>query len=446
MLSPANIERKEQAMKQVWEEVKKILGKSLTSTAMDTWFSECEILEINDTDVVLAVADEFRKTVIEKRFLSSLKEALKELLCADYEVFIITRDQADSFRNQPQSTPDSLAVKPEMDFDHFVVGESNRLACSAAKMICDRESGSKYNPLFLYGGSGLGKTHLLNAIINEAQASRSTQKILYCRGDDFINRMCQALQMRQMSAFHEEFRSADILLLDDVEFLAGKQATQEEVFNTFNAIIARGGRVILTSDRPPRELSTLEARLRTRFEGGIIAEIRNPDQTMREEFIRRQFHAYGITISDQDIVYIAENVTSNFRQISGVVKSICVYGDLLGNVTRASIDRVLSTVIQIGSPRITPEKIIQETARYFAVKEDQIRGNTRERKPSSARQTAMYLCRSMLSMTLNDIGEEFGKRDHATVISSIRKVTSVIETDNYYKEAVNNIQLNLKMA
>ena len=433
-------------MKQVWEEVKKILGKSLTSTAMDTWFSECEILEINDTDVVFAAADEFRKSVIEKRFLSSLKEALKELLCADYDVRIITRDQADSFSIRPQSVPASPAVNPEMDFDHFVVGESNRLACSAAKKICDGESGSRYNPLFLYGGSGLGKTHLLNAIINEAQASRSTQKILYCRGDDFINRMCQALQARQMPAFHEEFRSADILLLDDVEFLAGKQATQEEVFNTFNAIVARGGRVILTSDRPPRELSTLEARLKSRFEGGIIAEIRNPDQPMREEFIRRQFHAYGVTISDSDTAYIAENATTNFRQISGVVKSICVYGDLLGEVTRSSIDRVLSTVIQFGSPRVTPEKIIQETARYFAVKEDQIRGNTRERKPSSARQTAMYLCRSMLSMTLNDIGEEFGKRDHATVMSSIRKVTSVIETDSYYKEAVNNIRLNLKMA
>ena len=162
-------------MKQVWEEVKKILGKSLTSTAMDTWFSECEILEIGDTDVVLAAADEFRKSVIEKRFLSSLKEALKELLCADYDVRIITRDQADSFNIRPQSTPASPAVNTEMDFDHFVVGESNRLAWSAAKKICDRESGSRYNPLFLYGGSGLGKTHLLNAIVNEAQASRSTQ-------------------------------------------------------------------------------------------------------------------------------------------------------------------------------------------------------------------------------------------------------------------------------
>ena len=446
MLSPAGFCRKGAAMNQIWEEVRRILCKSLTSTAIDTWFSECTILEISDTEVVFVAADEFRKTVIEKRFISSLKDALKELLCADYEVRIISKDEADSFGFRNHREGISKDVNPEMDFEHFVVGDSNRLAWSAAKKICNEESGNKYNPLFLYGGSGLGKTHLLNAIINEAHASGSMQKILYCRGDDFINKMCQALQEKKMPAFHEEFRSAELLLLDDVEFLAGKQATQEEVFNTFNAVIARGGRVILTSDRPPKELTTLEARLRTRFEGGIIAEIRSPDQETREEFIRRQFHDYGVKIPETDIAYIAENVTSNFRQISGVVKSICVYGDLLGAVTRGSIEKVLSSVAQPNSPQITPGKIIEETARYFAVKEEQIRGSSRERKPSSARQTAMYLCRSMLSMTLTDIGEEFGKRDHATVMSSIRKVTSFVETDGFYKEAVNNIRLNLKMA
>ena len=433
-------------MNQIWEEIRRILSKSLTSTAMETWFSGCKILEINDTEAVFVAADEFRKSVIEKRFTSSLKDALKELLCADYDVRIISGEEAGSFNTLRNREAVSVSVNPEMDFDHFVVGESNRLAWSAAKKICDEENGSRYNPLFLYGGSGLGKTHLLNAIINEARSTGSMQKILYCRGDDFINRMCLALQEKKMPAFHEEFRSADLLLLDDVEFLAGKQATQEEVFNTFNSVIAGGGRVILTSDRPPKELTTLESRLKTRFEGGILAEIRSPDQETREKFIRRQVHDYGVAISDSDIAYIAENVTSNFRQISGAVKSICVYGDLLGSVTRASIDRVLSSVTQTGSLQITPGKIIQETARYFAVKEEQVRGSSRERKPLSARQTAMYLCRSMLSMTLSDIGDEFGKRDHATVMSSIKKVTSVVETDGYYKEAVNNIRLNLKMA
>ena len=432
-------------MKEMWSTIKLILRSTLTETAVNTWFSDCAVLEISESTAVFTVPDDFRKNVIQSRFTGALKNALKELLCSEYDVKIITDAEAESRHAEVRCSDSEIAAcNPEMTFARFVTGESNRLACAAAKSICREDGGSRYNPLFIYGSSGLGKTHLLNAVMNEVRSSG--RKVIYCKGDEFTNRLVQALQNKKMPEFREEFRTADLLLLDDIEFLAGKQATQEELFNTFNGVMIRGGRVVLSSDRPPKDLATLEERLRTRFESGILAEIGKPDKAMREEYIRMQAKELGTVISEADTAYLAAKLTSSFRQMKGAMKSISVYGDLLGAVNRPVIDKVLSSVAGIGEPQMTSARIIEETARYFSVDESQLRGSSRARRPSNARHMAMYLCRSMLNFTLDDIGREFGKRDHATVTASIKKVSSSIATDPSCKEALDNIQLNLKMA
>lgn len=432
-------------MEQMWAEVKRILSNELTETCLKTWFSDCRIADIRDSVCIIIVPDEFRRTVMVRRFQPAIRHALQELLCADYELKMLLPDETDQCLSQQPSVKKQTVENTDYTFDRFIVGESNRLAYTAAAKIAAGKDSRMYNPLFVYGNSGLGKTHLLNAILNAVTASNPDKNVVYCRCEDFTNQMIRAIQEKKMEEFRKRYRQADYLLLDDIEFIAGKPSTQEEFFNTFCSIYESGGHIVLTSDRPPKDLSTLETRLRTRFESGIIAELGAPDLSMRKQFISETAKEFSCELSEENIACISEALTANFRQLKGAVKSICAYYDLNGSVTRECINRVLSSVTVPGSPRITSDRIIKETARYFSVEEKQIRGSSRERKPSAARQAAMYLCQTMLTMTLSEIGAEFGKRDHATVMASVRKAKAVSETDSIYSEALRNIRLNLTM-
>lgn len=429
-------------MEQIWEQIKEILASQLTKTAMDTWFAGSALFALQEEDLLISVPDELRKSVLTRRFAEPIRCAARELLCADCNVIVLTTKEAQTFGES--ETASAFPMQPqngEFTFENYVVGQSNRFAFAAARKIAEGENGRLYNPLFLYGSSGLGKTHLLNAIISEIGKRGRAERIISCRGEDFTNRMLQALQDRKMNEFHEEFRNADLLLIDDIGFIAGKPATQEEFYNTFNQVYERGGHIVLTSDCPPKDLASLEARLRSRFEGGVLAEIQAPDTDLRCAYIRRKAEELHMELDDSTVFYLAERLHANFRQLHGALKSIHAYSDLLGGVTRDSLDRVIGKYAV--SCQITPDRIIKETARYFSVGEDQIRGTSRERKPTSARQAAMYLCRSMLSMTLNEIGDEF-KRDHATVLTSVKKAKSSSEKDTAYSEALQKIRLNLR--
>ena len=282
--------------------------------------------------------------------------------------------------------------------------------------------------------------------MHEFRKNYPAKKIVYCRSEEFTNRMIKALLSKTMDAFRAEFRQADLLLIDDMEFIAGKESTQEEFYNTFNEIYHSGGSIILTSDRAPRELKTLEDRLRTRFEGGIIAEISSPEKSLRKDFITRDLQKSGIHLENEEIDYLVDCISDNFRQLSGALKSIHAYYDILGYISHIHLEKIVSCITNPDNRHLTPERIIKETATYFDIDDKQIRGLSRERRPSAARQIAMYLCRDLLSMTLTDIGKEFGNRDHATVSASIKKAQSNEQNDQQFTSSINDLRMNLKMA
>ena len=334
-------------------------------------------------------------------------------------------------------------LNPNYTFKNFVVGQSNREAYQASLMISENP-GKLYNPLLIYSNSGLGKTHLLFAIGQSIHEHFPKKRIAYVKGDDFTNRMINSLQNRKMQEFRDEFRKVDLFLVDDIQFIAGKQSTQEEFFHTFNSIYEAGNQIVITSDRPPLEMSLLDDRLRTRFEGGVMADVQPPDLETRMVIIRNKAAQLGLILSEDAILYIANNITANIRQLEGVIKKLTAYKEILNEViTTESVKRAIEDVIRTGSDIPKPDKIMRETSRYYSISEDEIRGLNRSKLPTEARQVAMYLMRSLTNLSLKEIGEQFTGRNHATVLSSIRKIEDILKIDPAMAAKIRDISSNI---
>ena len=335
---------------------------------------------------------------------------------------------------------------PEMEgytFDRFIVGNSNKFAHAAALAVAERP-GVTYNPLFIYGNSGLGKTHLLLAIGQEIHEKDPTKKIAYLKGDEFTNQLIRAIKDGTGEEFRTKYRNVDLFLVDDIQFIAGKQQTQNEFFHTFNNIYEAGHQIVITSDRPPLEMSLLDDRLRTRFEGGLMADIQPPDLETRMAIIRNKAAQLGLLLSDEAVEYIAENITANIRQLEGVIKRLTAYKEILDDViTIDSVKRAIKDVIKIGTYIPTPDIIIKETAKYYSLKEEDLRGQNRSKNTAMARQVSMYLIRSLTNLSLKDIGTEYEDRNHATVLASIRKVEDLLKTDSSMAGIVRDITSNI---
>lgn len=431
----------------IWEEVKHILSKELKQTTINTWFSDCEPISIQDMRMVLCVKNEFTRDIIKSRFEDVIKSAMNELFSCDFEILVLTPEEleaGDTFtENEGPLPPEATAYT----FDRFIVGNSNRFAVGAAKAVASKLGDRDYNPLFIYGNSGLGKTHLLFAIGQSVHESAPEKKIAYVKGDEFTNRLVNSLQNHKMDEFRKEFRNVDLFLMDDVQFIAGKDSTQEEFFNTFNSIYEAGHQIVITSDRPPKEMATLEDRLRSRFEGGMMADIQPPDFETRVVIIRNKAAQLGLALSDEATGYIANNITANIRQIEGVIKKLTAYKEILNEtITTDSVKRAIEDVIRTGSEIPTPDRIVKETARYYDITEEELRGQNRSRIPAEARQVAMYLMRSLTNLSLADIGKQFENRNHATVLSSIRKIEELVRTDNSMTSKIRDISSNINSA
>ena len=328
-------------------------------------------------------------------------------------------------------------------FDRFIVGNSNKFAHAAALAVAERP-GVTYNPLFIYGNSGLGKTHLLLAIGQEIHEKDPTKKIAYLKGDEFTNQLIRAIKDGTGEEFRTKYRNVDLFLVDDIQFIAGKQQTQNEFFHTFNNIYEAGHQIVITSDRPPLEMSLLDDRLRTRFEGGLMADIQPPDLETRMAIIRNKAAQLGLLLSDEAVEYIAENITANIRQLEGVIKRLTAYKEILDDViTIDSVKRAIKDVIKIGTYIPTPDIIIKETAKYYSLKEEDLRGQNRSKNTAMARQVSMYLIRSLTNLSLKDIGTEYEDRNHATVLASIRKVEDLLKTDSSMAGIVRDITSNI---
>ena len=430
----------------LWEAILGILSQKLTPTAMTTWFADCKPVEMDDYRLVVCAKNEFTQGILQNRFGDAIKSACYDLFSCDFDLTILAGEDGLQKYLETKKEPDGTYI-PEMagyTFDRFIVGNSNRFAHAAAKAVANHPGGQDYNPLFIYGNSGLGKTHLLYAIGQAIHEKDPSKKIAYVKGDDFTNRLITSIQNHKMKEFRDEFRNVDLFLVDDIQFIAGKDSTQEEFFHTFNSIYEAGHQIVLTSDRPPLEMSLLDDRLRTRFEGGVMADIQPPDYETRTVIIRNKAAQLGLILSDEAVEYIANNITANIRQLEGVIKKLTAYKEILNEVISTdSVKRAIEDVIRTGADIPTPEKIIKETARYYNLTTDDIKGQNRSKNIAEARQVAMYLMRSLTNMSLADIGKQFENRNHATVLSSIRKIEDFLRSDSSMSAKIRDISSNI---
>ena len=430
------------SLNDIWDKVIEILSNQLTPTAINTWFSDCTPVDIEDCRLVLHTTTEFKRNIINSRFSESIKAVLSDIFACDFDLLVLAGDEVNDFELKKKSE-NSL---PEMDgytFDNFIVGSSNKFAHAAAIAVAENP-GKAYNPLFIYGNSGLGKTHLLLAIGQEIHSRSPEKSIAYIKGDEFTNQMVKSLRENKAEEFRTKYRNVSLFLVDDIQFIAGKQGTQDEAFHSFNNSYEAGNHIVITADRPPMEMAQLDDRLRTRFEWGLMADIQPPDLETRMAITRNKAAQLGLILSDDAVEYIATNITSNIRQLEGVIKRLTAYKEILDDViTIDSVKRAIKDVIRIGTYTPTPDIIIRETARYYSLKEEDLRGQNRSKNMTMARQVSMYLMRSLTGLSLKDIGTHYEDRNHATVLSSIRKVEQLLKNDPSMAGTVRDITSNI---
>lgn len=425
----------------IWNRVLEILKTDLTSTAIDTWFTDCRAIDISNNKLVLSSSTKFKKDVIESRFLPLIKNALFEIFSGDFDVVILSENEAELYVRPKNDEDDS--IYDIFTFERFVVGKSNIIAHAAAKAVAEGHT-KEYNPLFIYGNSGLGKTHLLHAIRLRVRERHPEYNIVYVKGDDFTNELISAIQSGKNIEFREKYRNADLFLMDDIQFIAGKTQTQEEFFHTFNTLYEFGHQIVFTSDRSPSEISRLEDRLRTRFESGLIVDIQPPDYETRMAIIRNKATQLGTVIEDSIADYVAQKITANVRQLEGVVKKLKAYQDLMDEkLNMTDVAKILEDFYKDSTEAPTPDIIIEETAKYYDLTPDDLKGQSRTKNIANARQISMYIIRKLTNFSLESIGDIFQGRDHTTVRSSVKKVEEAIKYNVEFSQTVKDIISNI---
>ena len=427
----------------VWAKVLNHMEERLSAVTVSAWFDDAEVVELNEEHLILYSSSDFRREIIRRRCTEYIQDALKEIFNSDAKLIVFGDEELAAFKSRGKQNT-SMDFNPQFTFDNFVVGPSNRFAHSACIAVTNIP-GQVYNPLFIYGPPGVGKTHLLYAIANGIRKQNPGANIVYIKGDQFTNELIEAIKNGKNIEFRNKYREADLFLIDDVQFIAGKESTQEEFFHTFNKLYEEHKQIVLTSDRKPSDMLTLEDRLKSRFEWGLTADINPPDYETRMAILKNKSNSLGMTLPDDVLNYIAINVTNNVRQIEGTVKKILAYRDLnnmpldLPNISRAIDDMFKSE----GSAVPTPSLIISQVCKFYSVDEAVLRGTLKNKGTTEARQMAMYLIRKLTNLSLPDIGKEFA-RDHSTVLYAIRKVEASLKAgDTHLQNNVRDITANI---
>lgn len=427
----------------VWDNILVQLKQDLSETTIATWFDELEAVDIRGNTFFLHCSNDFKKGYIESLFLKNIKAALKDIFSTDFEVSILDDSALTEFNGIASKKREDRFTSEEFTFETFVVGPSNKLAYAASMAVAEHPA-QNYNPLLIYGDSGLGKTHLINSIANVIRRNDSQSKIVYIKGDDFINEFIELVRAGRGSEFRAKYRNAD-LLVDDVQFVAGKEQVQNEFFHTFNTLYESGRQIVLTSDRPPSEMTLLDDRLRTRFEWGLLVDVAPPVFETRVAIIKNKAAILGMSLPDKIAFTIAEKATANVRQLEGIVNKLLAYKDLLGDeANEDTVSRAIQDILKRSSEYVpTPEAILDYISKYYGVEESLIRGQQRVREAVQARQIAMYLIRSMTNISVVDIGKVFDNRDHSTVLYSIQRVEDKMKQDPAYAEKIKEIKTNI---
>lgn len=427
----------------VWAKALTLLEKDMTSTTIKTWFEDVRAVLMEESRFILCCPDPLNRSVICQRYLPAVQAALKELLSADFEVMLIGEEEVSAYLAPPEEKS-YLPGGTDYTFDNFVVGSSNKFAHAAALQVAEAP-GKSYNPLFLYGESGLGKTHLLYAIAHTVRQRCPGYRVVYIKGDTFTNELITAIREGKNQEFREKYRGADVFLMDDVQFIAGRDSTQEEMFHTFNTLYEDRKQIVFTSDRPPKEMTRLEDRLKTRFEWGLLVDIQPPDYETRMAIIKSKALRMGVVLPEAVLQYVAENITSNIRQIEGTINKIMALQALSGSeIDTATVVRAVRDMFKEKSDILpSSDLIIQEVCKFYNVEETALRGKSRVKNTTVARQVAMYLIRTMTNMSLTEIGRQFDNRDHSTALHAINMIEKRIKDDSSLLEIIKDIKANV---
>ena len=437
------------------EIVKAGLESELSPTAYSLWIAPLKPIEIKDSEIVLAVNNDFQKDIVMTKYSEKLCRSFKEVLGFSVKLKILIEENElediKDIKEEKKITKEKIVNLNEpkdyypYTFKTFIVGSTNTFAYAACKAVAQNQTGA-YNPLFIYGPSGLGKTHLLLAIKHEVNLKKPNLNVLYINGESFTNEFISAIEREKTREFHEKYRNVDYLLMDDIQFLAGKTQTQEEFFYTFNDLHQIGKQIVLTSDRPPKEIKTLEDRLRTRFEWGLLADIAPSDFETRVAIIRRKSEILKVKIPDDVINYIAKNLKNNIRQLEGAVKKIKAFELLAGSPPSMNMAHsIIKDILNDNQPTpVTIEKIIGEVSKTFNISEKDIKSTKRQSKIAKARHIAIYIVREITQAPYEEIGKEFSNRDHSTITHSLKQVDNIMKKDPKEKEIIEDIIKNIR--
>jgi chromosomal replication initiator protein len=451
--------QRELTAEDLWHGVADRLKEALNDTTYRTWFDQVEGGEVSGEAVVLSVPNDFTRDWIEAHFLGLVQAAVRELTGDERPVRLMVRPERGTIEvekapDQPVATPVGATVRayeglnPKYTFDSFVIGSSNRFAHAAALAVAEAPAQS-YNPLFIYGGTGLGKTHLLQAVGQYVAEHSTALTVRYVTSETFMNDFINSLRDKRIEGFKQRYRSYDLLMIDDIQFLEGKERIQEEFFHTFNSLYEAGRQIVISSDRPPREIGTLEERLRSRFEWGLITDIQPPDLETRIAILRKRVKTDHINVPDpQVLTFIAGRVSTNIRELEGALTRVVAFSSLTGRLMTVDLAQdVLRDVFPQGEPaEVSIERIQETVVERFGLSLDELCGEKRSQNIVYPRQVAMYLSRELTDSSLPKIGRQFGGRDHTTVIHATSKIARLIREDRSVYNLVQELTARIKQA
>ncbi len=434
----------------LWDKVLQLIKGELSPPSFNAFFKQIVPLKLHKNDLILLVPNDFTKGILEERYLNLIESSVHQLSLKKYNIkFVLDEKYLETLEDEPQSEPPQKKSHPNLNpkytFDTFVIGNSNRFAHAACVAVAESPARA-YNPLFLYGGVGLGKTHLMHAIGHHIMTQKKDPKVVYVSSEKFTNELINSIKDDKNEEFRNKYRNVDILLIDDIQFIAGKERTQEEFFHTFNSLHEANKQIIISSDRTPKEIPTLEDRLRYRFEMGLITDIQAPDFETRIAILRKKAQIENLEVPNEVMSYIAKNIKSNIRELEGALTRVVAYSSLTNRTVSydLAVEALKDIITSSRTEEITVNRIKEKVSAVYNIKMEDFNSKKRTRTIAYPRQIAMYLSRELTDLSLPKIGEEFGGRDHTTVIHAFDKISNDIATNEESKFKINKIISDLK--